>query len=97
VRFNETDEKIRVILDKDVIRVYVTLPDEFTPKELREELARIESKATKRRAEKIIEALVAMGMIAKVSGHRYKKLYRRFYYWAQGWFANLLRRCEGLE
>ena len=97
MRFNETDEKIRVILDKDVIRVYVTLPDEFTPKELREELARIESKATKRRAEKIIEALVAMGMIAKVSGHRYKKLYRRFYYWAQGWFANLLRRCEGLE
>jgi len=97
VRFNETDEKIRVILDKDVIRVYVTLPDEFTPKELREELARIKSKATKRRAEKVLEALVAMGMVAKVGGRRYKKLYRRFYYWAQGWFANLLRRCEGLE
>jgi len=97
MRFCETEDKIRIILDKDVIRVYVTLPDEFTPKELREELARIKSKATKRRAEKIVEALVAMGMIARISGGRYKKLYRRFYYWAQGWFANLLRRCEGLE
>jgi len=97
VRFVETEDKIRVILDKDVIRIYVALPDEFTPRELREELERVGSKATKRRAEKVIEALVAMGMIAKVSGHRYKKLYRRFYYWAQGWFANLLRRCEGLE
>ncbi len=97
MRFCETEDKIRLILDKSVLRAYLALPDEFAPDDLKAELQRLGEKPSKRRIERVLEALVAMNMVAKVYKGRYRKLYHRFYYWAQGWFANLIRRCEGLE
>ena len=93
-RFEESANEILVILDKRIIKAYQLLPDSFTPAELKQECKRFGLELSKDQAYKILKAMLAMSMVARESGKRYRKIYRWFANWIRGVLYNKIRNVE---